>query len=280
MSWIPELINHVCKWIGAKVLEDIEIHQNFQNNPQPMDEEFCCASLLGYFPAIKLCCHYCQALHSDHLGHVGDLRGGPVPGVHQHRVVWLLPPAWLAPVHLRQPVGGGPGSLVPANDDSSISPPAIEDRGQALSLEKQQERLTFCVWSLDPLWTAREAASRPWAPDSGQSDRPCPGTWTPPRRGTRPGGQWRGPAGPAAGSSSACNTSAAMTPHSASCHEAPWLDWPSWRSRRSWNHEMTQDSLTGGVLRLCDYVPVWLGAAHVVWDEELQGHAHHNDSEL
>ena len=35
-----EPFNHVCKWIGAKVLEDIEIHQNFQNNPQPKGEEF------------------------------------------------------------------------------------------------------------------------------------------------------------------------------------------------------------------------------------------------
>lgn len=56
------------------------------------------------------------------LGHVGDLGGGPVPGVHQHRVVWLLTPARLPPVHLRQPVGGGPGSLVPANDHASVSP--------------------------------------------------------------------------------------------------------------------------------------------------------------
>ena len=108
-----------------------------------MDEEFCCASLIGYFPAIKLCCHYCQALHSDHLGHVGDLRGGPVPGVHQHRVVWLLPPAWLAPVHLRQPVGGGSGSLVPANDDATVSPPAAEDRGQTLSLRSSRSDLLF-----------------------------------------------------------------------------------------------------------------------------------------
>ena len=156
MSWIPELINHVCKWIGAKVLEDIEIHQNFQNNPQPMDEEFCCASLLGYFPAIKLCCHYCQALHSDHLGHVGDLRGGPVPGVHQHRVVWLLPPAWLAPVHLRQPVGGGPGSLVPANDDASISPPTAEDRGKtvrALGAAEATYFLCLITWpTLNCTW--------------------------------------------------------------------------------------------------------------------------------
>ena len=62
-----------------------------------------------------------------HLGHVGDLGGGPVPGVHQHGVVRLLPPARLAPVHLCQPVGGGPGCLIPANDHAPVSPPAAED---------------------------------------------------------------------------------------------------------------------------------------------------------
>ena len=92
----------------------------------------------------------CQALHlvSAHLGHVGDLRGGPVPGVHQHRVVWLVPPAWLAPVHLCQPVGGGPGSLVPANDDASVSPPAAEDTSQTVSLWSSRSNLLFVFYHL------------------------------------------------------------------------------------------------------------------------------------
>ena len=62
-----------------------------------------------------------------HLRHVGDLGGGPVPGVHQHSVIRLVSPARLTSVHLSQPVSGGPGSLIPANDDSSVSPPAAED---------------------------------------------------------------------------------------------------------------------------------------------------------
>ena len=73
---------------------------------------------------MSLCYHLISLLVSVHLRHVGDLGGGPVPGVHQHRVVGLLPPARLAPVHLRQPVGGGPGPLVPAYDDAPVSPPA------------------------------------------------------------------------------------------------------------------------------------------------------------
>jgi len=61
------------------------------------------------------------------LGHVGDLGGGPVPGVHQHSVVRLVTPARLAPVHLCQPVGGGPGTLIPANDHSPVSPLLVLD---------------------------------------------------------------------------------------------------------------------------------------------------------
>lgn len=97
-----------------------------------------------------MCCCAARHLvtgHVSHLGHVGDLWGGPVPGVHQHRVIWLLPPARLPPVHLRQPVCGGPGSLVPANDHASVSPSAAE-ASQTVSLWNSKSDLLFVFYHL------------------------------------------------------------------------------------------------------------------------------------
>jgi len=61
------------------------------------------------------------------LGHVGDLWSGPVPGVHEDSVVGLLAPLTVFLVHLFDPIGGSPGSLVPTNDNSAVSPSGMFD---------------------------------------------------------------------------------------------------------------------------------------------------------
>lgn len=61
------------------------------------------------------------------LRYVGYLWGCPVSGIHQHSVVWLVPPLRLLFVHLPQPVLRCSSLLVPANDDSPVSPALVLD---------------------------------------------------------------------------------------------------------------------------------------------------------
>ena len=85
-------------------------------------------------------------MERGYLRYVGYLWGWPVSGVHQHRVVWsrnqsindgqprlsqsaalLVPPLRLLFVHLPQPALRCSGLLVPANDDSPVSPAFVLD---------------------------------------------------------------------------------------------------------------------------------------------------------
>jgi len=71
---------------------------------------------LGVFHGLKVLLRY-----------VGYLWCGSVPGVHQHSVVGLVPPLWLLFMHLPQPGLRSSGLLVPANDDSPVSPALVLD---------------------------------------------------------------------------------------------------------------------------------------------------------
>ena len=86
-----------------------------------------------------------QLYPTAHLRHVGDLRCGPVPGVDQDGVVGLLLPARVVLVHLLDPVGGGPGHLVPADDDASVAPPATEEGDHSRVFVFQSYLPQFCI---------------------------------------------------------------------------------------------------------------------------------------